>query len=97
MVAVSRELVLEQNLADVTTYSIGQVYVGGLLATYYGTQRATTDNRGTTVYGGSDLLIVRGDYDALLGLDLAPEVCLAVAQARAYAAAARDRALPRRR
>ncbi|HYT95342.1 MAG TPA: DUF3182 family protein [Gemmataceae bacterium] len=77
-------LVLEQNLRDVTTYSVGQVRVAGLLATYCGTERATTDNSGATVYGGSDLLVVRGDYDALLRFDLAPEVRLAVAQARVY-------------
>jgi hypothetical protein len=42
------------------------------------------------VYGGSDLLIVRGDYDDLLGLDLAPGVRLAVVQARVYEAAATE-------
>jgi hypothetical protein len=77
-------LVLEQDLRDVTTYSVGQVRVADLRATYHGTQRVTTDNAGAAVYGGSDLLVVRGDYDDVLGLDLAPEVRLAVNQARAY-------------
>lgn len=81
-------VVLEQNLAGVTTCSVGQVRVGGVLATYYGTQRATTDNGGAAVYGGSDLVVVRGDYDVLLGFDLAPEARLAVAQAREFDAAA---------
>jgi hypothetical protein len=81
-------VVLEQNLTDVTTYSVGQVRVGGKLATYCGTQWATTDNRGAAVYGGSDLIVVAGDYDVLLGLEFAREARLAVAQARVYDAAA---------
>jgi hypothetical protein len=83
-------LVLERNLDDVTTYSIGQVRVGGLTVTYCGTQRATLDNAGATVYGGSDLLVVRGDYGELLGLDLAPAFRLTIAQARVYDAATKE-------
>jgi Protein of unknown function (DUF3182) len=83
-------LVLERNLDDVTTYSVGQVRLGGLTVTYCGTQRATPDNAGATVYGGSDLLVVRGDYGALLGLGPAPAFRLAVARARAYDAATEE-------
>ena len=83
-------LVLERNLDDVTTYSVGQVRLDGLTVTYCGTQRATADNTGATVYGGSDLLVVRGGYGALLGLDPAPAFRLAVAQARVYDAAAEE-------
>jgi hypothetical protein len=82
--------VLEQNLEGVTTYSVGQVRVDGLLATYCGTQRMTTDNKGAMTYGGSDLVIVRGDWDALLGLQLASEVWLAIAQVRVYDAATQE-------
>jgi hypothetical protein len=81
-------LVLEENLTDVTTYSVGQVRVAELVATYYGTQRLTPYKGSGAVYGGSDLVVVRGDFDALLGLGLPRETGLAVAQARAYAAAA---------
>lgn len=81
-------LVLEEDLADVTTVSVGQVRVAGLVASYHGTQRLTSDNDGAEVYGGSDLTVVRGDWDALLGLDLPESVRLAVAQARLYDAAA---------
>jgi hypothetical protein len=81
-------VVVEEDLAQVKTYSVGQVQVAGLLATYHGTQCLTTNNRGATVYGGSSLVLVRGDFDALLRLDLAPEVRLAIAQARVYDAAA---------
>ena len=81
-------LVLEQDLTDVITYSVGQVQVSGLRITYYGTQRLTPNNQGETVYGGSDLVIVRGDFDTLLGLDLEPPTRLAVEQAKRYDAAA---------
>lgn len=80
-------LTLERDLEDVTTYSVGQVRLDGLTVTYYGTQRATPDNAGATVYGGSNLLVVRGDYDALLGLRPASAFRLAIAQARVYDAA----------
>jgi hypothetical protein len=52
-------LVLEENLTAVATYSVGQVRVADLTATYYGSQRLTTDNAGDEVYGGSDLVVVR--------------------------------------
>jgi hypothetical protein len=81
-------VVLEMNLVHVATYSVGQVRMGNHLATYYGTQRLTTNNQGETVYGGSDLTVVRGDYDALLRWDLPPEARLAVMQACQYDAAA---------
>ncbi|RJF97022.1 DUF3182 family protein [Noviherbaspirillum cavernae] len=81
-------LVLEQNLSNVTTRSVGQVRVGPLLATYCGVQRLTVGNDGRQAYGGSDLLVVRGGFDALLALGLAGEVTLAIMQARAYHAAA---------
>jgi hypothetical protein len=81
-------LVLEENLSDVTTYSVGQVCVADLTASYYGVQELTPDNAGTLVYGGSDLVLVRGDFDALLRLDLGADILLAIDQARAYDAAA---------
>ena len=80
-------LVLEENLVDVTTHSVGQVRVAELVASYHGTQRLTSDNHGEQVYGGSDLLVVRGGFDALVGLDLTPEARLAVTQAQTYDAA----------
>ena len=82
-------VVLEQNLTDVTTYSVGQVCVGDLVATYFGTQKLATDHAGEQVYGGSDLTVVRGDFNALLALDTDDAVRLAVEQARTYDTAAR--------
>lgn len=81
-------LVLEEHLEEVSTYSVGQVRVGELMASYYGTQRLTEDNTGAIVYGGSDLVVTRGGFDALLRLDLPGAMQLAVRQAEVYDAAA---------
>ncbi len=81
-------LVLEEHLTDVVTFSVGQVRVSDLAAAYHGTQQLTRDNTGREVYGGSRLVCVRGGFEALLGLDLPEDVRPAVAQARAYDAAA---------
>jgi hypothetical protein len=80
--------VIEQNFDEIETYSVGQTYVADVLATYYGRQLLTKDNRGANVYGGSDLSVVRGDYDDLLSLELPPGAHLAINNARAYEAAA---------
>ncbi len=80
-------VVIEQNLEDVTTYSVGRVQVGSLIASYVGTQRLTRDNSGAEVYGGSDLLVVRGDYEALEKLPLAMSFRTAVERARVFDAA----------
>ena len=81
-------VVLEENLSEVTTFSVGQVRVADLVATYYGTQRLTPDHSGAAVYGGSDLVIARGGFDVLLALDLPPAARRAIGQARAYDTAA---------
>ena len=86
-------IVIEEDLADVITHSIGYVRVAELAATYCGTQRKTTNNHGVEVYGGSELRVVRGGFNALLALDLPVEVRLAIAQARIYDDAA-DRCFP---
>jgi hypothetical protein len=79
---------LEQNLSDVTTYSVGHVQVDDLVATYCGTQALTRNNHGDSVYGGSTLLVARGDFDALLALDHPCCARRAIAQARVYDEAA---------
>jgi hypothetical protein len=81
-------LVLEEDLAGVTTHSVGQVRVAGMVASYCGTQRLTPDNAGEAVYGGSELLVARGGFGALAALGLPEEARLAVEQARVYDAAA---------
>lgn len=83
-------LVLEEDLKDVTTFSVGQVLVGGITASYYGTQSLTQDNQGETVYGGSQLWIVRGDYQALLTLQPDEPTARSIRQAMRYEQAALD-------
>lgn len=81
-------IVLEQNLTDVTTFSVGQVRVAELTATYYGTQRLTRDHQGREVYGGSSLTVARGDFEDLVRSIGSEEVRVAVEQARVYDCAA---------
>src|SRR5439155_25281495 len=77
-------LVLEENLRDVTTLSIGHVALAGMSIAYCGTQRRTTDNDGRSIYGGSDLVCLRGGWEALDRLAAAAEVRLAITQAKTY-------------
>jgi uncharacterized protein DUF3182 len=79
---------LEEHLEAVTTYSVGQVRIDELLVSYCGTQRLTQNNEGVQVYGGSDLRVARGGFDALLALDHPPAVRRAIDQALRYDAAA---------
>lgn len=81
-------VVLERNLRQVVTHSVGQVRIGRHLASYCGIQHVTRNNAGEEVYGGSELLVARGDFEALLALPHADEVRTAVAQACAYHRAA---------
>ncbi|MNM22489.1 hypothetical protein D3C81_328670 [compost metagenome] len=81
-------LVLEEDLDQVQTFSVGQVRVAGITCSYHGTQQLTHDHQGTEVYGGSDLIVVRGDYQALLQLPLEDHLRLAINQAMVYEHAA---------
>jgi hypothetical protein len=83
-------LVLEENLRRVTTLSVGQVTVDGLKIAYQGTQRTVMNNKGEHVYGGSHLVCVRGGWEVLDRLAMAPAVRLGVAQARSYDRAANE-------
>jgi hypothetical protein len=81
-------LVLEQDLVDVATLSVGQLRVGGMDVSYYGRQSSTLDNHGESVYGGSELWCVRGGFDALDTLAPDANTRLAIRQARTYHEAA---------
>lgn len=83
-------LVIEEHITGVMTYSVGQINVNGLTASYVGTQGLTTNNEGEQVYGGSRLLIARGGYDQLLELPLSARTATAISQARTYEQAALD-------
>lgn len=63
-------LVLEQRLKDVSASSVGQVKVGGTIASYYALQKETSDENRDNIYVGSALLAVRGRFHDLLSLDL---------------------------
>lgn len=87
-------VVLEQDLDQVITHSVGQSFIGGKVLSYCGDQYLTKDGVGENVYGGSNLLVVQGGYDDLLKLDLADDVRLAIRQAQVFDNAA-DEAYPR--
>lgn len=81
-------IVLEENLTNVVTYSVGVVTIGADSISYVGDQTLTCDNRGREVYGGSDLRVVRGELDALSRLDLSTELSRAIHCATAFDRAA---------
>ena len=81
-------VVLERNLVDVRTYSVGRVRVGSMLASYIGTQRTTRSCHGKEVYGGSSIEVVRGGFEALDRLALEDGARRAIRGARAYHEAA---------
>lgn len=81
-------IVVEENLRDVRTFSVGRVEAAGVVATYCGTQCLTPNNHGAEVYGGSELTVVRGEFERLLALELPAAVRMAVDQARRYDRAA---------
>src|SRR5436190_4154334 len=83
-------LVLETNLRNLETHSIGFANIGVLEIAYCGTQALTRNNKGAQVYGGSTLLAVRGDANALLQQELGSPERLALEQAVIYEAAARE-------
>lgn len=81
-------LVIEDELQKAQTHSVGQVMINGVLLSYHGIQQQNRNRRGELVYGGSDLLVVRGDFDGLLSLDLVASVRQAIEQARLFDRAA---------
>ena len=87
-------VVLEQDLSQVVTHSVGQSFIGDRVLSYCGDQYLTKDAHGEEVYGGSNLLVVQGGYEDLLALDLPDDVRLAIQQAQVFDRAA-DEAYPR--
>src|SRR5262245_58006595 len=73
---VTYGLVLEENLHRVRTLSIGHITVDSVSFTYHGTQRVTMDNDEQPAYGGSDLVCVRGGWDALDRIPMTSETRL---------------------
>ena len=89
-VLASDGIVLERDLIDPTTWSVGQVRVGHHTIAYYGTQWLTRNNTGEVAYGGSSLRVHRGGFDALLREPLPAPVRVAVSLAQLYDEAARQ-------
>lgn len=89
----SEGVVLEQDLRDVVTHSVGQSFIGDKVLSYCGDQYLTHDGQGEEVYGGSNLLVVQGGYEQLLALELPDDVRLAIEQAQVFDQAA-DEAYP---
>jgi hypothetical protein len=81
-------IAIEEHLDGVTTHSVGQARLDDLVVSYYGTQRLTRNNSGKDVYGGSDLIVARGDFDALLAMNPPPAARHAIEKARRYDRAA---------
>lgn len=86
-------VVIEPNLRNVVTYSVGTATLAGLRIGYVGIQRVTTNRLGDEVYGGSTLRVVRGGFDAVLAIVSGDDERLALQQAMQYDAATR-RAFP---
>ncbi|MDI2592250.1 DUF3182 family protein [Pseudomonas sp. 681] len=86
-------VVLEQELDQVITHSVGQSFIGDYVFSYCGEQYLTEDGQGEQVYGGSNLQAVRGGYAQLLALELPDDVRLAIEQAQVFDSAA-DEAYP---
>ncbi|WP_028356126.1 DUF3182 family protein [Bordetella petrii] len=83
-------LVLEEHLDAVTTYSVGTVRLPVMAASYVGTQHLTRDNAGKPVYGGSDILFVRGGLDNLAAQHWPAPLQRAIGLARRYDGAVAD-------
>lgn len=86
-------LVLEEDLADAITFSVGHVRLGAAEITYVGTQSMTTDNAGAAAYGGSRLFVVPGGFAELAAAPLPDALHRAAGHACAYDDAA-DRHFP---
>jgi hypothetical protein len=83
-------VVLEADLHEVSTLSVGQIVIDSIVLSYHGSQRLTTDNEGRSVYGGSSLVCVRGGWKALEEVRVPDEIRDGIAQAKVYDAAMRE-------
>lgn len=77
-------IVIEENLVAPRTLSVGMTEIGDARIAYWGVQRLVRAPSGEEVYGGSDLHVLQGDYEALLAVELPDEARTAIALARSY-------------
>lgn len=82
-------LVVERDLAETATWSVGSARVGAHHIAYYGTQRTVRDHAGRTVYGGSRLTVFHGSLTRLAATLPPGEAHEAVGMAMRYDRAVR--------
>lgn len=87
---IAKGLVVEEDVENSTTYSVGQVQIENRIASYLGRQYTSHDRDGNEVYAGSRLRMVRGGWDALLHQLQSPVARRIVENARRYDEAARQ-------
>ena len=80
-------VVVEQQLQSATTYSVGSLAIGSWSISYVGTQRETEDHCGRMVYGGSELVVTRGNFEVLGQLIVSKNAADAIRKAIEYDAA----------
>ncbi|MCC8394691.1 DUF3182 family protein [Paraburkholderia sp. MMS20-SJTR3] len=80
-------IVVERHLDSIETLSVGQVTLDDMVASYYGVQRLTVNNHGHHVYGGTDLVVVRGGFEMLVRLNLSSDIHEAIVKSSAFDAA----------
>jgi hypothetical protein len=83
-------IVVERHLDRIETLSVGQVTLDDLVASYYGVQHLTVNNHGHHVYGGTDLVVVRGGFGMLVRLDVTSDIHEAIVKACAFDAAVQN-------
>ncbi len=77
-------VVVEADVAQPATYSVGTLRLGGRSIAYVGTQGLGRDRLGRPVYGGSTLSVVRGGLPELLEVVHQPRLRRTVDMAIAY-------------
>lgn len=85
---IANGLVVEEDVENSTTYSVGQVQIENHIGSYLGRQYTSHDEDGSKVYAGSRLRVVRGGWDALLHQVQSPVARRIVENARRYDEAA---------
>lgn len=77
-------VVLEENLSEVETYSVGTSMLGPHRIAYWGVQRFVAAKDGGEYYAGSDLDVAQGSLDDLLSFELPAKARRAIELARRY-------------
>jgi hypothetical protein len=76
--------VLEANLQDIETLSVGQVLINNSVVSYYGIQVFGDRPDKFSTYVGSRLTFTRGDFDELLKRELSDNIRVAIQQAKQF-------------